>query len=177
MLKVYDSAVTFSEFPDEIAICLNISNCPGTCDHCSESWLRQDVGELLTEEVIQKYIDSHSDCSLFGIMGGDRDHKDIIRIAQYVHSHSDMKVGVYSGLDYIDLELASYIDCYKIGRWIQPQGPEEKWHETNNGVLQFPWSNQLYFIKEGNKLVNATNLFRKQPISNLSRYIVTTGDE
>lgn len=176
MLKVYDSAVTFGEFPNEISICLNISNCPGTCELCSEPWLRQDVGELLTEEVIQKYIDSHLDCSLFGIMGGDRDHKDIIRIAQYVHSHSNMKVGVYSGLDYIDLELASYVDCYKIGRWIPPKGPEDKWYETNNGVLQFPWSNQLYFIKDGTKLINATDLFRKQPISNLNRYIISTGE-
>lgn len=177
MLKYYDYAVTFAEFPDCIALAVNISNCPGYCDGCSEPWLLKDIGTELTFEEIDKLIREHSDCSLFGIMGGDRDHKDIIRIAQYVHSHSNMKVGVYSGLDYIDLELASYIDCYKIGRWIQPKGPEEKWHETNNGVLQFPWSNQLYFIKEGNKLVNATNLFRKQPISNLSRYIITTGDE
>ena len=172
MLKVYDSAITFSEFPDEIAICLNITNCPGMCSHCSEPWLREDIGTLLTEDVIQEYIDKNPHCTVFGIMGGDRDHQDVIRIAKYVHAHSNMKVGVYSGLDYIDLDLVPYVDLYKIGRWIQPQGDVETWHQTNNGVLQFPWSNQLYFIKEGNKLINATQMFRTQPLSDLKRYII-----
>ena len=34
MLKVYDVAVTMSEFPDEITLAVNISNCPGMCDGC-----------------------------------------------------------------------------------------------------------------------------------------------
>ena len=54
-----------------------------------------------------------------------------------------------------------------------PKGPVEEWHKTNNGVLQFPWSNQLLFEKIDNKLVNVTYKFRKIKINNPERFIIT----
>ena len=33
-MKYTDTQVTFSEFPDEIALCINISNCPWHCPGC-----------------------------------------------------------------------------------------------------------------------------------------------
>ena len=52
-LKYYDVAITFSEFIDEIALCVNISGCPCHCDNCSEPWLRPWVGTILTNEEIE----------------------------------------------------------------------------------------------------------------------------
>ena len=43
-LKYFDVATTFSEFPEEIALCVNITGCPCLCDNCSEQWLRPYVG-------------------------------------------------------------------------------------------------------------------------------------
>ena len=176
-LKYYDIAVTFSEFPDEIALCVNISGCPCHCSECSEPWLRPYVGTLLTNEELDKLISEHADITLFGLMGGDSNYEDCIRITNYIHEkYPHLKVGIYSGRDWLDLELANVIDVYKIGRWITPKGPVEEWHQTNNGVLQFPWSNQLYFEKIDGKLVNTTYKFRKEKVGNPARYIITPED-
>lgn len=184
MLKVYDSAVTFTEFPDEVTLCVNISNCPGGCDNCSEPWLREDVGTPLTEEEIDKLIGEHPGITVFGLMGGDNDHNDVARIANYIHSkYSSLKVGMYSGRDFLNMKLLECLDLYKIGRWITPKGPVEEWHKTNNGVLQFPWSNQLLFEKFYNPLlkeytwINTTSKFRKQPLGDPKRYIIYDSKE
>ena len=180
MLKVYDVAVTMSEFPDEITLCVNISNCPGYCDGCSEPWLLQDIGEELTNEKIDELIEEHPGISVFGLMGGDSDHDDVVRIANYVHEKHHLKVGMYSGREYMSTKLLNCLDLYKIGRFILPKGPVEEWHQTNNGVLQFPWSNQLLFekleTKDGESWVNTTYKFRKEKIGNPARYIITAED-
>ena len=36
MLKEYSNEIVFAEFPDEICLAINISNCPGSCSNCSE---------------------------------------------------------------------------------------------------------------------------------------------
>lgn len=172
VLKYYDYAVTFSEFPDEIALCVNITNCPGHCKQCSEPWLLSNVGTELTNQEIDKMIIGHPDCTVFGMMGGDSDHLDVIRIASYIKNKYNIKIGLYSGVDYIDVDLIPYVDYYKIGRWIAPEGPAEEWNKMNCGPLRFTFSNQLFFEKKDNKLVNATYKFRKQPINNLSQYII-----
>lgn len=176
-LKYYDTAVTFSEFPDEVALCVNISGCPCHCDNCSEPWLRPWVGTELTNNEIDRLISDNEDITLFGLMGGDSNYEDCIRVVNYIHGkYPNLKVGIYSGRDWIDLGLAEVIDIYKIGRWINPVGPSSEWHKTNNGVLQFPWSNQLYFERVNGRLVNATHKFRKEKIGNPERYIITPED-
>lgn len=176
MLKVYDSAVVFEEFPDEICLAVNISNCPGMCSQCSEPWLLGDVGEELTEDKIDSLIAEHPDITVFGLMGGDSDHDDVVRIANYVHEKHHIKVGMYSGREFLNMKLLECLDLYKIGRWIMPEGPVEEWHQTNNGVLQFPWSNQLLFEKIGNMWFNVTYKFRKEKVGNPARYIVYPED-
>lgn len=177
-LKYYDVAITFSEFPDHVALCVNISGCPCHCSECSEPWLRSWVGTLLTNDEIDKLISEHEDITLFGLMGGDSNYEDCIRITNYIHEkYPQIKVGIYSGRDFINLDLANVIDVYKIGRWIKPEGLVEEWHLYNNGVLQFPWSNQLYFERIDGKLVNATYKFRKNKIGDPTRYIIDPSKE
>ena len=176
-LKYYDKAIVFAEFPDEVTLAVNISNCPGMCSHCSEPWLLEDIGTVLTNDEIDKLMSAHSDITTFGLMGGDSNHDDCIRVAKYIHEkYPSIKVGMYSGREFINLELAQHLDYYKIGRWIMPEGPSSEWHKTNNGVLQFPWSNQLLFQNINGALVNITYKFRKTPIGNPERYIVYPED-
>lgn len=181
MLKVYDYAITFAEFPEEISLSINVSNCPGYCDGCSEPWLLEDVGEELTNEKIDELIKDHPGISVFGLMGGDSDHDDVVRIANYVHEKYNIKVGMYSGREYMSTKLLNCLDLYKIGRFIMPKGPVEEWHQTNNGVLQFPWSNQLLFeklqTKDGESWVNTTYKFRKERVGNPARYIIYNNEE
>ena len=181
MLKVYDYAITFSEFPEEISLSLNISQCPGYCDGCSEKWLQEDIGEFLTNEKIDELIKSHEDITVFGLMGGDNDQEDVVRVANYIHEkYPNLKVGMYSGREYLSTKLLNCLDLYKIGRFIMPKGPVEEWHQTNNGVLQFPWSNQLLFEKvhnaDGEVWLNTTYKFRKEKVGNPERYIIRPED-
>ena len=177
MLKYYDVAIVFEEFPEETTLAVNITACPGMCDGCSEPWLLEDVGTELTNDEIDRLIFEHSDITCFGLMGGDSNHDDVVRIAEYIHQkYPEIKVGMYSGREYMSEKLLKVLDLYKIGRWIMPRGPVEDWHKTNCGVLQFPWSNQLLFEKlntaDGVCWVNTTYKFRKEPIGNPERYII-----
>ena len=140
MLKLYNYAVALQEFPDEIALCLNISNCPCRCTGCSESYLRQDVGDIITEELLSQLVSRYTSygISLVGFMGGDGDHTEVKRLADIIHNKYNLKVGMYSGFDYIDLDLAQVLDYYKIGRFILPQGDEKDWHKRTYGPMNFP---------------------------------------
>jgi len=164
-------AITFSEFPDEISLNFNITNCPGNCSHCSEPELLADVGEEITEELLDKFIKDNPGITMIGFMGGDRDHKTVYELSKYIKSKG-LKVGIYSGQEYLDLNLLQILDYYKIGRWIMPTGNPDDWPKLNCGPLIFPFSNQLMFKKEDNKWINITNKFRKEPINNLERYII-----
>lgn len=177
MLKYYDYAITFAEFPDEICLAVNITNCPGFCENCSEPWLKNDVGVELTNAEIDKLISEHKDITVFGLMGGDSDHEDVIRIARYIHDkYINIKVGMYSGKEYLSKRLLNVLDLYKIGRWIMPKGEASEWHKTNNGAIQFPWSNQLLFektiIDDEEVWENITYKFRNHIIGNPAHYII-----
>lgn len=167
-----EPAVTFAEFPDEIALCFNITNCPGTCERCSEPELRLDIGDELTEEALDAYIARHPGITLVGFMGGDRDHGEISALAEYLHDKHNLKVGMYSGMDFLDAALLDCLDYYKIGRWIAPVGEPRDWHKKNCGPIKFAFSNQLMFKKVGNCWANITCEFRKTPLNDLKKEII-----
>jgi len=155
-------SVTFAEFPDEVSLCLNISNCPGTCMHCSEPELRQDVGISITEEVIDSLIETHPGITLFGFLGGDADHASILKFTKYIHAgHPELKVGFYSGCNFLNLKLAKELDYYKIGEFRMFEGEVETWKDQTAGPICLPTSNQIMFKREDDHLVNITDKFRK----------------
>ena len=47
MLKYVDTLVSFQEVPDEISLCINISNCPCHCQECHSPYLAEDIGKPL----------------------------------------------------------------------------------------------------------------------------------
>lgn len=171
MIKYYDAAIVLQEFPDEIALGLSITNCPGCCESCSEPWLREDTGTELTYEEIDRLLGIFPDITLIGFMGGDNDHETIKKLAKYIHSKA-IKVGFYSGQEYLDLNLVNVIDYYKIGRWVMPKGEIDSWWKTNCGPLKFTFSNQLMFKRVDGKLINITNRFREKPLNNLKKEII-----
>ena len=56
MLKYVETAITFSEVPDEITLCINISNCPCHCKGCHSQYLWEDKGTILNEETLTSKI-------------------------------------------------------------------------------------------------------------------------
>ena len=70
MLKYVNTAVTFAEFPNEVSLCINISNCNCLCDGCHSPYLSKDIGEVLSLERLQGLIESNKGITLVGFMGG-----------------------------------------------------------------------------------------------------------
>ena len=55
MIKYTGCAVTFSEVPDEVSLCIEISNCPGHCAGCHSPYLREDTGRDLEKDLPQLF--------------------------------------------------------------------------------------------------------------------------
>ena len=125
MLKYVDSKVTFTEIPDEITLCINISNCPCHCEECHSSYLAEDIGKSLNLEALTNLIDSNNGISCVCIMGGDANPSEVDGIAQDIKEYyPELKVAWYSGRQElskeIELENFNYI---KLGPYIKDKGP------------------------------------------------------
>lgn len=84
MLKYTDTQVTFAEIPDEITLCINLSNCPCHCKGCHSSYLAEDIGEVLTITRIEKLIKANKGITAICFMGGDNDPKLINHYARVI---------------------------------------------------------------------------------------------
>lgn len=84
MLKYVDTLVSFSEVPDEISLCINISNCPCHCKGCHSSYLADDIGEILTITRIEKLLKENKGVTVICFMGGDNDPKLIDHYASLI---------------------------------------------------------------------------------------------
>ena len=125
MLKYVDSKVTFTEIPDEITLCINISNCPCHCEECHSSYLAENIGKPLNLEALTNLIDSNNGISCVCIMGGDANPSEVDDIAQDIKEYyPELKVAWYSGRQElskeIELENFNYI---KLGPYIKDKGP------------------------------------------------------
>ena len=165
--------VTFSEFPDEIALCFNISGCPNHCVGCSEPELALDIGEELTFDVVDHAVSENKGISLLGFLGGDQDHNYLIKLIFQIKSkYPNLKIGIYSGRNYLDFKLAFLVDYYKIGEWRMFQGDESTWKNQTAGPIVLPTSNQIMFKRDGNNLVNITDRFRDHVVNNWNSVII-----
>lgn len=151
MLKYVDTKVTFSEVPDEISLCINISNCPCHCKNCHSSYLAQDIGTKLTFNEVRKLIKKNSGISCIAFMGGDSEPKRIEALASFVTNHYQLKVAWYSGRQELskDIELSNF-DVIKLGPYKEEFGPLNS-RTTNQ---------RLYKVSDG-KLINITSKFWK----------------
>lgn len=119
MLKYTDVQVTFAEFPDEISLCINISNCPYHCKDCHSSYLREDIGEPLDLMHLTDLIDKNTGITCVGIMGGDADYVEVDSIAESIKEYyPELKVGWYSGNDVLDKNInIMNFDYIKVGHF------------------------------------------------------------
>ena len=97
MIKYVNTMVTFSEVPNEISLCIEISNCPCHCIGCHSSYLAEDIGEELTLDKIYKLIENNEGITCICFMGGDSSPKEIDMFARCIKDLYDIKVAWYSG--------------------------------------------------------------------------------
>ena len=124
MLKYVNYDITFQEIPDEITLCINISNCPCHCIGCHSSYLAEDIGEKLTLDKIYKLIENNEGITCICFMGGDSSPKEIDMFARCIKDLYDIKVAWYSGRQELSKEIdLKWFDFLKLGPYIEELGP------------------------------------------------------
>ena len=162
-----DTSVVFSEIPDEITLAINISNCPHHCKGCHSPYLRKDIGDELTEEVLDKLIEDNDGVTCVCFMGEGNDVEGIIALALHIKFKylDKIKTALYFGgeefypTDYkLDSQLA--FDYIKVGPYKEECGPINK--ETTNQRLYKIEKTQWSAISFVYKWVDITNKFWKK---------------
>ena len=153
-IKYESSLITFTEVPDEVSLCLNISGCPCFCQGCFEPWLQEDIGTELTYAELERLIlkNPHITCVCF--MGGDRYYDDIATLITELRcNYPHLKWAMYSGRQEMQPFLSKILDYYKIGPYIEEKGP-----------LDNPNTNQIFYKKENNEWINITYRFQTKKV-------------
>ena len=130
MANYKEVEVTFSEVPDEIALCINISGCPYRCCGCHSPHLQKDDGQLLTEEELQSLINANKGITCVCFMGGDACQTDIIRLSKYIKKNTSLKTAWYSGGKLSDVIYPDVFDYIKVGPYVKELGGLDS-RETN----------------------------------------------
>ena len=128
-------SVVFEEVPDYVTLAIEITNCPGHCEGCHSPWLREDIGEELTPEILDDLIRENRGINCICFMGEGKDPEALKRLAFSIHLRSDYpyKVALYSGREEVEDEYNAYFDFIKVGPYIPTKGPLNK--ETTNQRL------------------------------------------
>lgn len=152
MLKYVDTLVSFSEVPNEITLCINISNCPCKCANCHSAYLAEDIGNILNLQALTSLIDSNSGITCVCIMGGDANSSKVDDIAQDIKEYyPKLKVAWYSGKQELSKDInLEFFDFIKLGPYIEELGP-----------LNSKTTNQRFYKVENDKLIDITYKFQK----------------
>ena len=135
-----DTSVVFSEIPDEVTLAINISNCPHHCKGCHSPYLRKDIGEELTTEVLDELIKKNDGITCVCFMGEGNDVEGIIALALYVKQKYGVKykLALYYGGEFFNptlyhLDSQFAFDYIKVGPYKEECGPINK--KTTNQKL------------------------------------------
>lgn len=128
MLKYLNYQVTFSEVPNEISLCINITNCPCHCKGCHSPYLAEDIGNNLDLQALTTLIDENNGITCVCIMGGDSSPSEVDDIAQDIKEYyPNLKVAWYSGRQKLskDIDLKNF-NFIKLVPYIEELGPLNK---------------------------------------------------
>ena len=129
MLKYVNTGVVFQEIPDETTLAINISGCPCRCPGCHSQFLWGDVGEPLTDSVLDGFVAEYgADITCIAFMGGDADPVEVNRLARYVHDrYPQLRVAWYSGRLRVPSSVCKQdFDYIKVGPYLRHLGPLSK---------------------------------------------------
>ena len=144
-LKYVDTAVTFSEVPNEVSLCINISNCPFECKGCHSAYLQKDTGDPLTMEVLDDLVKRNQGITCVCFMGGDSNIYELVRLFRYMKvTYPELKLGWYSGGYqsyhnlYIEGMTHAFLDYVKYGGYEEEFGPLDN-ENTNQRFYKITW--------------------------------------
>lgn len=195
MLKYVDTRVCFAEIPDEITLCINLSNCPCHCEGCHSPHLAEDIGRILTITRIEKLLKDNKGVTAICFMGGDNDPKSVNHYASLIRKsyveqvENTLKVNkairllkgisLNPGDDIIIMKTIP--NPIKIGWYSGRQKLSEEISLENfdyikigpyikeKGPLDNPNTNQRFYQVVNEKLIDITHKFWKHETENQSK--------
>jgi anaerobic ribonucleoside-triphosphate reductase activating protein len=142
MLKYSNYEITFAEVPDEISLCINLTNCPHTCKGCHSPWLREDAGTPLTYTELKRLIKRNTGISCVCFMGGDKEPWEVVRLAKLIREdYKNLKTAWYSGSTETP-EHQNQFNFIKFGPYIEELGPLTS-KTTNQRMVEYNLSTEL----------------------------------
>ena len=142
-----DITIGLREIPDEITLCINISECQNHCPECHSKYLWGPVGEELTEEVVDKLIDGHDGITCVGFMGEGHDPERLQELILHTEkNHPGLKIGLYSGREEVGEDFYwEHLSYLKTGPFKSEYGPLDK-ETTNQRLYERTFYNPTRFI-------------------------------
>ena len=117
--------VVLEEIPDRVTLAVDISNCRGNCVDCHSPFLKEDIGEELTPEVIDTLAGENFGVDCFLFLGEGRDPEALCALAAHVRTLG-LVPAVYSGRREVDDMLWEHFDYVKVGPYVEELGPLNK---------------------------------------------------
>lgn len=148
MIKYKDYAVVFEEMPKHLSLAINITNCQNHCVGCHTPELREDIGEELTTDVIDRLIHENEGINCVIFMGEGNDRKKLCGLSQHVREKYGIVSCLYSGKPNLEQYMVDNFDYVKVGPYIEEFGPLNK-----------PTTNQRLYKIIGDKQIDVTSEF------------------
>ena len=128
------TSVVIEEIPDCVTLAVEISNCQGNCIGCHSPFLKTDIGEELTESVIDSLLADNFGVDCFLFLGEGNDPEALMKITAYIRKvYPALTLAIYSGRESVEDEIFASFDYVKVGPFRPSCGPLN--HRTTNQRL------------------------------------------
>lgn len=147
MIKYLNYAVVFEEMPKHLSLAINITNCQNNCIGCHTPDLREDIGQELTIEELDRLIEENWGINCVIFMGEGNDVKTLCKLSQHVREKHNIVTCLYSGKPNLEQYMIENFDYVKVGPYIEEFGPINK-PTTNQRLYKIVGDLQIDVTKE-----------------------------
>ena len=144
-IKYYTTKICYQEVPDEVSFGYFLTGCPNKCKNCHSPHLRDDIGDVVLNDLENHLATKAKYCSCILFMGGDDDnHIDSLIENIKVCKEKGFRTALYSGfnLEHARKDLLDILDYIKVGPYIEEMGPlknkntNQRLYKIENGSIK-----------------------------------------